>query len=200
MGKMTVAEAAQHFNVSKEAIHNRIRRGTLDCIIDHGVKYVVIGEQGVSNAGGDNRYHDYIEKENQRLKDRIAELEGETKSLRTQREEMLIAEREKVEQIYKERDEQLRNVLQVVASKILTNATMESVIQEALPAEVIEEKNDELVPLKTFLKLKQYKSKHKEKVKARFNKAAQRDSRIIVKKGKLYVNPQRYDYRDFLKK
>lgn len=200
MGKMTVAEAAQHFNVSKEAIHNRIRRGTLDCIIDHGVKYVVIGEQGVANSGGDNRYHEYIEQENERLKERIADLEGETKTLRMQREEMLIAEREKIERIYKERDEQLRNVLQVVASKILTQATMQSVIEEALPAEVIEEKDDEFVPLKTFLKLKRYKSDQKAKVKARFKKAAENDSRIVIKKGKLYVCPQRYDYSDFLKK
>lgn len=200
MGKMTVAEAAQHFNVSKEAIHNRIRRGTLDCIIDHGVKYVVIGEQGVSPTGSDSRYHEYIEQENERLKERIADLEGETKSLREQREAMLIAEREKIEQIYKERDEQLRSVLQVVASKFLTQATMESVIEEALPAEVIEDNADDLVSLKSFLKLKKYKPKHHDKVKQRFKKAAQNDSRITLKKGKLYINPQQYDYSDFLKK
>ena len=43
MSKMTVAEASEYFKISKEAIHNRIRRGTLDCVIEHGTKYVVIG-------------------------------------------------------------------------------------------------------------------------------------------------------------
>ncbi len=105
MGKLTVAEAAQHFNVSKEAIHNRIRRGTIDCVIENGVKYVVIGEPTVSNSSDDSKYYDYIEKENERLKARVSELEGETRSLRDQREQMLIEERQKIEQIYKERDE-----------------------------------------------------------------------------------------------
>ena len=198
MSKMTVAEAANHFNVSKEAIHNRIRRGTLDCIIDHGVKYVVIGEQGNSGSN-DNRYYDYIEKENERLKQRVSDLEGETRGLRVQREEMLIAERDKIEQIYKERDDQLRSVLHVVASKFLTQANMDSVIEEAVTAEVIEERKDEPVLLKDFLKLKGYKSKRKEKIKARFKKYAKKDSRIIVKDKELYLNPYHYDYSDLLK-
>ena len=198
MSKMTVAEAANHFNVSKEAIHNRIRRGTLDCIIDHGIKYVVIGEQG-NSGGNDNRYYDYIEKENERLKQRVSDLEGETRGLRVQREEMLIAERDKIEQIYKERDDQLRSVLHVVASKFLTQANMDSVIEEAVTAEVIEERKDEPVLLKDFLKLKGYKSKRKEKIKARFKKYAKKDSRIIVKDKELYLNPYHYDYSDLLK-
>jgi predicted DNA-binding protein YlxM (UPF0122 family) len=36
MKKMTIADAAEYFNVSKEAIHNRIRRGSLDCIVETG--------------------------------------------------------------------------------------------------------------------------------------------------------------------
>ena len=197
MGKMTVAEAAQHFNVSKEAIHNRIRRGTLDCVIDHGVKYVIVGEQ--VSSSGENRYYDYIEKENKHLKERVGRLEEETKALRVQREAMLIEERDKIEQIYKERDEQLRSVLQVVASKFLTRATMDSVIEEAVTAEVIEDRHDEPVSLKDFLKLKRFKAKQREKIKARFKKRAKEDSRIVTKKGKLYLHPQRYDYGDLLK-
>ena len=203
MGKMTVAEAAQHFNVSKEAIHNRIRRGTLDCVIENGVKYVAVGEQRSAAGNHDSRYYDYIEKENEALKARIASLEGETKTLREQREQMLIDERNKIEQIYKERDEQLRSVLQVVASKFLTQATMDSVIEEAVAAEVIEEKPSEeeesLISLKDFLKLKRYKNKQKEKIKTRFKKRAGEDSRIVTREGKLYLDPQRYDYRDLLK-
>lgn len=197
---MTVAEAAAHFNISKEAIHNRIRRGSLDCVIDHGVKYVLIGDKR-ETATPDSRYHDYIEKENEALKTRIAKLENETQTLRDQREQMLIDERDKVEQIYKERDEQLRSVLQVVASKFLTQATMDSVIEEAVTAEVIESSVPEssLVTLKEFLKLKGYRAKQKEKIKARFKKYASEDERIIVEAGKLHLDPQRFDYGDLLK-
>jgi len=197
MSKMTVAEAAAHFNVSKEAIHNRVRRGSLDCVIDHGVKYVLVGDKREEPVA-DNRYYDYIEKENEALKVRINKLENETQALRSQREQMLIDERDKIEQIYKERDDQLRSVLQVVASKFLTQATMDSVIDEAVTAEVIEP-GPSLVSLKAFLKLKGYKAKRKEKIKTRFKKYSNQDERIIVEDGKLYLDPQHFDYRDLLK-
>jgi predicted DNA-binding protein YlxM (UPF0122 family) len=199
MGKMTVAEAAAHFNVSKEAIHNRIRRGSLDCVIDHGVKYVIVGEVKEEPAM-DNRYYEYIEKENAELKERINKLEGETEKLRAQREQQLIDERDKIEQIYKERDEQLRNVLHVVASKFLSQATMDSVIEEAVTAEVIEPEAPEetLISLKEFLKVKGIKGSKKEKIKARFKKAVKKDKRMAVIDGKIHLDPNRFDYSDLL--
>lgn len=199
MGKMTVAEAAAHFNVSKEAIHNRIRRGSLDCVIDHGVKYVLVGDVREEPVA-DNRYYEYIEKENEELKARISKLEGETTLLRAQREQMLIDERDKIEQIYKERDEQLRSVLQVVASKFLSQATMDSVIEEAVTAEVIEAEKPEssVIPLKEFLKVKGVKGKTKDRIKERFKKAAKSDSRIAIIDGKVHLDPQRFDYGDLL--
>jgi predicted DNA-binding protein YlxM (UPF0122 family) len=203
MAKLTIAEAAQHFNVSKEAIHNRIRRGTMDCVIEHGVKYVVTGEENASKPQADSKYYDYIEQENERLRTRVGELEGETRSLREQREQMLIEERLKIEQIYKERDEQLRSVLQVVASKFLSATAMEHAIEEAVTAEVIEPQAPEperehWVALKEFLKLKGCKEKARAKIKARFKKRAKRDPRILLKKGKVHLDPSRYDYSDLL--
>jgi len=91
MSKMTVAEAAEYFKVSKEAIHNRVRRGTLDCVVEHGTKYIIAGDTKSTppqNSGGNDKYYSYIEQENSALKAKIAELEGETRSLREQREQM----------------------------------------------------------------------------------------------------------------
>jgi hypothetical protein len=138
MSKMTVADAAEHFNVSKEAIHNRIRRGTLDSVIENGVKYVVLPDEKRA-LQADSRFYDYIEKENERLKTKNDRLETEINRLRDQREQMLIDEREKVEQIYKERDEQLKSVLQVFASKLLPAGTAEAIVEETVSAEVVEE-------------------------------------------------------------
>lgn len=209
MSKMSIAEAATHFNISKEAIHNRIRRGSLDCVIDQGVKYVIIGETPHSSvSSSDTKYYDYIEKENAALKEKIATLESETQMMRKQREQSLIDEREKIEAIYKERDMQLRNVLQVVASKFLTQSNMESVIEEAITAEVLESPEPSckteifeksIVSLKKFLKLKDYKPKKHDKIKARFEKLAKKDSRIFLKEGKIYLDPSRFDYGDILK-
>lgn len=214
MSKMTVAEAAEHYKVSKEAIHNRIRRGTLDCVIEHGIKYVVTGDAKsvpVQNSAGNDKYYSYIEQENSALKAKIAELEGETRSLREQREQMLIEEKEKIEQIYKERDAQLKNVLQVVVSKFLTNQNMDTVIEEAVASEevryddpaddvidVLDEEHD-LVSLKQFLKLKMFSKKKREKIASRFAKHAEGDARIIVSDNKFYLKPNHFDYSDLIK-
>ena len=212
MSKMTVAEASEYFKVSKEAIHNRIRRGTLDCVIEHGTKFVVIGEtksEPQSSTSGNDKYYSYIEQENAVLKAKISELEGETRSLREQREHMLIEEKVKIEQIYKERDTQLKSVLQVVASKFLTHQNMEAVIEEVVTTEsindlddvidVVDERDDEVVSLKQFLKLKMYSKKKRSKIKARFEKKMFDDERILVKKGKIYLKPNHFDYGDLIK-
>ncbi len=207
MKKLTIADAAEHFGVSKEAIHNRVRRGSLNCIVEDGVKYVVIATAkntpNVSN-GADARYTQYIEQENERLRGRVDVLENETSRLRDQREQMLIDERIKVEQIYKERDAQLRSVLHVVATKFLSHVNPEAVMQEgmekgtmdAINADVIE--TDGWVSLKDFLKLKRIKDKEKKKIKKRFEEAAGNDSRVSVRDEKIYLSPSRFDYSDLL--
>lgn len=206
MKKMTIADAAEYFNVSKEAIHNRIRRGSLDCIVDNGVKYVAV-ESPKSSASttivNDNRYTTYIEQENERLRDKVDVLEKETTRLRDQREQMLIDERVKVEQIYKERDAQLRSVLHVVATKFLSHVNTDVVMEEAngvdaINADVVENEIEEWVSLKSFLKLKRYNDKEKKKIKNRFEALANEDIRLSSREGKIFLNPSEYDYSDLL--
>ncbi|MDD5211168.1 MAG: DNA-binding protein [Sulfuricurvum sp.] len=207
MKKLTIADAADHFGVSKEAIHNRVRRGSLNCIVEEGVKYVVIstpkGTQNINNIP-DARYTQYIEQENERLRGRVDVLENETSRLRDQREQMLIDERIKVEQIYKERDAQLRNVLHVVATKFLSHVNPEAVMQEgmekgkidAINADVVEA--DGWISLKDFLKLKRIKDEAKKKIKKRFEKLQGRDSRVSIRDEKLFLNPAEFDYSDLI--
>lgn len=204
---MTIADAAEYFNVSKEAIHNRIRRGSLDCIVENGVKYVAVesAKNGSSTTtAGDTRYTQYIEQENERLREKVDVLEKETNRLRDQREQMLIDERIKVEQIYKERDAQLRSVLHVVATKFLSHASVDDVMEEAkgvdaINADVIEGNEEEWVSLKSFLKLKRYSDKEKKKIKNRFEALRENDIRLTIREGKIYLNPSEYDYSDLLR-
>lgn len=206
MRKMTVAEAAEYFNVSKEAIHNRIRRGSLDCIVDNGVKYVAVesakGNSASASIVNDNRYTQYIEQENERLREKVDVLEKETNRLRDQREQMLIDERVKVEQIYKERDAQLRSVLHVVATKFLSHANPEAVMQEVdtINADIVDTEIEEWISLKSFLKLKRIKDKEKKKIKNRFESALDKDDeRLSVRDEKIFLNPSRFDYSDLLR-
>lgn len=199
---MTIADAAEHYGVSKEAIHNRIRRGSLDCVVENGIKYVAVAvpkSGGANNTVSDSRYTHYIEQENERLREKVDVLEKETSRLRDQREQMLIDERIKIEQIYKERDAQLRSVLHVVASKFLTHANADAVVEEAINADVIDGGDDEWISLKAFLKLKRVKDKDKKKIKARFAESKEEDARITVRDEKIFLNPSQYDYSDLLR-
>ena len=213
MKKMTVAEAAEHFNVSKEAIHNRVRRGSLSSIVENGTKYVMVDAPAPASQKEqphtDKRYYDYIEAENERLRKKVEKLENETLSLREKREQMLIAERDKIEQIYKERDEQLKTVLHVVASKFLTAQNISQVVDEAIneeseDAEVIEQtplekpKKSTKISLKKFMKIKGYGKKKRDKIKSRFTMLAKTEKRIFKKEGKIYIDPGRFDYSDLL--
>jgi hypothetical protein len=224
MNKLTIADAATHLSVSKEAIHNRIRRGSLKSIVENGVKFVILDNNKATsgtNTATDNRYVQYIESENIRLRDRVDVLETETTRLRDQREEMLIAQRVSVEEIYKERDAQLRNILNVVATRFLSHVNPDMVVREGMGQESVEQEapvvtydheainahiipdmnlNDEWVSLKSFLKLKRYPDVIKKNLKRRFKAAAlERDERFVEKNDKLYLNPSLYDYSDLLK-
>lgn len=216
MTKLTVTDAAAYLNVSKEAIHNRIRRGSLKSSIENGVKFVVISEEKSSTSAqvpANDRYTQHIESENIRLRDKVETLEAETIRLRNQREEMLIAQRISVEEIYKERDAQLRNILNVVATKFLSHVNPDSIIQEAINEESYQKEaqainadiipntpmDEEWISLKNFLKLKRYGDTMRKNIKRRFKASAHEgNERFIIRDEKIYLNPSLYDYSNLL--
>lgn len=235
MKKVSIADAADHFGVSKEAIHNRIRRGSLQVVVENDVKMVLLdttlkaAHTAVRRANtpkndvSNDRYYKFLEEQNAKLQSRVETLETETRSLRDQKELMLIEERKKIEQIYKEKDEQLKNILTTLSSKfMLSNPAM--MIEEAsvetvdadievetteqepdISAEETEVEETEIVPNEKVVSLKKYLStlklpeKLENKVKKRFRKKAEVDRRIITIGSKIYLNLSRYDYSDFIK-
>lgn len=199
MAKLSVAQAAEKFNVSKEAIHNRIRRGSLDCVIEHGVKHVLIDEEAQpTEEVQHDKYYAYIEDENISLKEKIKELEQLNGTLRNQKEMMLIEEKRKIEQIYKERDEQLKQLLNTITSKFLPHLEQRFVDEKIDDVVDVEALFSEPIRLKRFLKLKDYKSAKSQRIKNRFKRLVGQDERVLRKEGKIYVDPVKYDYRDLL--
>ena len=210
MKKMSIEEAAKFFGVSKEAIHNRVRRGSLQSVIENGVKLVVVDENGGnarqkraaknSNTQADVKYQKFLEEENVKLQQKIDSLEKETRTLRDQKEQMLIAERQKLEAIYREKDEQLKNILQTISSKFLLETPVvqeEDTIEAYISEDSVE---DETVSLKKYLKKFDLSEKKREKVKRKFEKYAKKDDERMVMIGKkIYLNPEKYDYSDLVK-
>jgi DNA repair exonuclease SbcCD ATPase subunit len=201
MQKMSVQEAADFYGVSKEAIHNRVRRGSLQSVIEDGVKLVLVDEtksttaRKTSVAGTSSKYQKFLEDQNAQLQQRIEKLENETRTLRDQKEQMLIEEREKLEQIYKEKDEQLKNILQTVASKFMLEAPV--IEDEATFDAVIDEQQESsLISLKKHLKNLKLSEKKMQKITKRFKKID--DERVVRVGKKIYIDPVAYNYDDLL--
>jgi len=210
MKKMSVSDAAEYFGVSREAIHNRIRRGSLEAVVEDGVKLVLIdGKKTARNStipkqvkSHDERYYKLLEEQNAKLQSRVELLEGETRTLRDQKEQMLIAERQKIEAIYKEKDEQLKNILSTISSQFMLNTPEPTEdVEELVEVEIEEESvisKEGITSLKKYLKQKKYSKIKAQKIKKKFQKKAKKDERIIVIDDKLYLDFVKYDYKGLL--
>ena len=211
MKKVSVSEAAEFFGVSKEAIHNRIRRGSLEVAVVDGIKMVVINPAQTTKSvrkvvsaskrsSNDERYYKLLQEQNEKLQKKVDSLESETRSLRDQKELMLIEERKKIEAIYKEKDEQLKNILSTISSQfMLTSAPQEEEIESLEVLDVTSENESELISLKKYLKTTDFSQKKREKIKARFSKKASKDERVIRVGSKFYIDLGKYDYSDLIK-
>lgn len=209
MKKLTVVQAAEYFGISKEAIHNRIRRGSLESVVEDENKFVLVDITAKAKTTPkprvvrksqtpNDRYYKLLEEQNAKLQERVTTLEGETRSLRDQKELMLIEERKKIEQIYREKDEQLKNVLNTLSQQFMLNAPSQ-VEEEALEVEMLEvEEKSELISLKKYLKKTTYSDKKVAKIKAKLLKKSKKDERVILKGSKIYLDLSKHDYGDLL--
>lgn len=217
MSKLTISDAAEQLGVSKEAIHNRIRRGSLESVVEDGVKLVVLdGAVSVKTPSArasnkrtvphDDRYYKLLEEQNAKLQQKVETLESETRSLRDQKEQMLVEERKKIEQIYRDKDEQLKSVINAISTKFMLNTPYEEPeTQDLVEAEIEENQIGEgrdnstsrLTPLNKYLKTKDLSKKKVLKIKDKFEKNAKADSRIITIGKKYYIDLSKYDYSDY---
>jgi len=210
MKKVSVSEAAEYFGVSKEAIHNRIRRGSLNVVVEDGIKMVLLDTTKAAqktlkktptsrNPSNDERYYKLLQEQNEKLQARVESLESETRTLRDQKELMLIEEREKIEQIYKEKDEQFKSLLNTLSTQFMLTQKQEE--PEALSVETIdaEIETSSAISLKKYLKPMKLSEKKIVKIKQRFKKAVQKeDERIVMIGSKYYIDPLKYDYSDLI--
>jgi len=211
MKRVSVSDAATFFGVSKEAIHNRIRRGSLDVALVDGIKMVVINTDEATKqvrktvtratAQGD-KYYKLLEEQNKKLQERVALLEAETRLLRDQKEAMLIEERKKIEQIYKDRDEQLKTVLSTLSTQFMLTQQKEEE-PEPLEAEIEEipvvlEVKSKIVSLKKYMKKLDISKAKQEKIEKKFKKLRKKDERIILEDGKFFVDVKKFNYDDLI--
>ena len=134
--KLTVIEAAKLLSVSKEAIYNRLRRGTLQSVVENGIKYILLTKNSVKETtnirkvegGVNNAYVDLLKSQLEEVKLKNLQLEADKEKLISDKERLLVESKERIEAIYKERDEQLRVILSL-ANKQIAHAVNEPTTQ-----------------------------------------------------------------------
>jgi len=217
--RFTVDEYAKTFKMSKEMIQNKLRTKRLNYIIEGGVTYIIVPRSSLDEEKRQELSQSakpssptpttqkttvgmiiaLYQKENQQLKLKIKELETKIDRLVHDKEQMLIAERERIEEIYTAKDEQLKNLLEVINTKLLLSR--ENTVHDidvTATTQNLPPVSSGIIELKRYLKFIGMGSEERKQVKRRFEAAYGSDIRIIQKEGEFYVDLSKYDYTDFL--
>ena len=221
--KLTVLEAAKLLGVSKEAIYNRLRRGSLQSVVEDGVKYILMSKGQTrehntvrkTESSVDYAYVELLKSQLEEVKLKNTQLEADKDRLINDKERLLIESKEKIEAIYKERDEQLKTILSLANRQIThqspeihtpNNSSNEEELKEASltpffyeDADVLEEEEATIVEenlfesyrdwrdLRSYLKQKCFSKKEKDNISQELKKKVGNDENIIDKNGKLFI-------------
>ncbi|MDY0123600.1 hypothetical protein [Sulfurimonas sp.] len=222
--RLTVDEYCKYFKMSKEMVNSKIRAKKLNYIIEEGKTYIIVTRSSLERDKREEINEEQksapseetqiikpkttvatvlalYQKENNFLKNKIVQLEAKIDKLIDDKEQMLRAERDKIEQIYSSKDEQLKNILELVNKKMKFEqeaTTIHEVESFNHHNKIVPPGNLEIVELKEYLKRLDLKSSQKKAIKRRFLDAYDNDVRVIHKDGKLYLDFSKYDYSDLL--
>ncbi|WP_304544335.1 hypothetical protein [Sulfurimonas microaerophilic] len=138
------------------------------------------------------------QKENQQLKEKISYLEAKIDKLINDKEQMLRDEMNKIEQVYSKKDEQLKNILELINTKLTIERENETVHEIETITPISQKKEAKIVELKEYLKNLDIEPQQRKTIKKRFLSAYGSDIRIIKQNGKIYLDFSKYDYSDLL--
>ncbi len=223
--RLTLDEYSKHFKMSKEMINSKLRSKKLNYIIENGITYIIVTrnshdeEKRAEIQTEQKQAQEKVQstavakpkttvamvlalyqRENQQLKAKIVQLEAKIDKLIDDKEQMLRDEMNKIEQVYSAKDEQLKNILELINTKLISerSQTIHDVeTLEASPQRPLK-KQDEIVELKEYLKTLELEQYQKKVIKKRFLAVYNEDIRVIKQNGKLYLNFSKYDYSDLL--
>lgn len=220
--KVTVIEAAKLMGVSKEAIYNRLRRGTLQSVIENNIKYILLSKTTSKETHStvrknahaiESAYVELLKAQLEDVKQKNERLEIDKERLIADKERLLIESKDKIEAIYKERDEQLKAILSLANRQIVfspSEAPLEeggktsgkeelfSPISEGIEeADLLEEEVEKEEPifhsysdwrdLRSYLKQKGFSKKEKQHISEKLEKKIGHANDVMDKNGKLFI-------------
>lgn len=195
---------SKYLGVSKEAIYNRLRRGTLDAVVEDGKKFVLLTpsvqregklpKRSAITNGMNHEYVDLLKAQITELKEKNLKLESDKEKLQLEKERMLIESKEQIEQIYKDRDEQLKTILTLANVPTLQHKLQEDTIEVVEELEIEEDIVDricetysEWISLKEYLKTQDLTKDEKKSIKKRVRKQVGISLHVKSNEDKLFI-------------
>jgi hypothetical protein len=208
--RLTIDEYAVRNKMSKEMVHARLRAKRLDYTVVDGVTYILLPDTMAAHSQKQPQPRSkttvgtiiaLYQKENQQLKNRIADLEAKIDRLIDDKEQMLREERDRIEKLYSNKDEQLKSILELINTKLMLSQTpdVHDVAVEK-PGDSIEATlhDNDFIELRTYLKRLELSPQARKTIKKRFANAYGSDIRVIQQNGAFYLDFSKYDYSDLL--
>lgn len=219
--RLTIDEYSKKIKMSKEMINFKLREKRLDYIIEDSITYIVVDDallvceseevkkevlqaQVITKALVKPKTTvatviALYQRENAQLKQKILQLEGKIDGLIDDKEQMLRDEMHKIEQLYNKKDEQLKNILELVNAKMMQENQDETIHEvKTLQNNSQGAQSHDIVELKEYLKTLNLRSYQRKVIKRRFLAVYDNDIRVLQKDGKLYLDFSKYDYSDLL--
>lgn len=229
--RFTIEEYAKAYSISPEMVLSRLRRNRLNYIIENDMTYIVVPKHQVPQNNVNHEAPKPVkkttvatvlglyQKENHYLKVKIEELEQKVDRLISEKEQLLKDERERIEKVYRDKDAQLKSILELLNTKMLqeSKADLSSAeipifsqertthtdhsIEASIEQDVATSKKKQTGPieLKQHLRSLGLKSAQRKTIKRRFAEAFGADSRVLLQNGAFYLDFDRFDYSDLLK-
>ncbi|EEF13746.1 hypothetical protein CAMRE0001_0957 [Campylobacter rectus RM3267] len=213
MSKVPVSEAAEILGVTKEAVYNRIRRGTLKTFEKDGIKYVVLDGYEPQTAPksapktsksaksseskkvakvGEFDVNEFLLSQISELKEQNQNLQADKERLFREKEQILLNNKSEIAQIYRERDEKLRGFLSMLERPLLARQNGEYVAP--IDVEFVESKPEnegKWMSLAEFLKSQNLSGKSLKKTQNKIIKNIGKSKFIKFKKGVIMVKSKK---------
>ena len=213
MSKVPVSEAAEILGVTKEAVYNRIRRGTLKTFEKDGIKYVVLdgyepqtapksapktsksaksSEPKKSAKAGEFDVNEFLLSQISELKEQNQNLQADKERLFREKEQILLNNKTEIAQIYRERDEKIRNFLNLLERPLLARQNGE--YAAPVDVEFVEsepENEGKWTSLAEFLKSQNLSGKSLKKTQNKIIKNIGKSKFIKFKKGVIMVKSKK---------
>lgn len=219
--RLTLDEYSKQFKMSKEMLNSKIRSKRLNYIIENGVTYIIVAKNTLSTQEESTKEEPsdttptkplsltkpkttvamvlgLYQRENRQLKEKIAELESKIDRLIDDKEQMLRSEMQKIEQVYSQKDMQLKNILELLNAKYSAQVAETIHEIEHIEEQKTTKKQEEIVELKSYLKSLDLEPYQRKIIKKRFLAVYNEDIRVIKQNGNIFLNFSKYDYSDLL--